>query len=841
MVDSICCDDIGGTPGFAATCLGDLNGNGIDDACELAQPEACCLPNGNCVNIPTADCLAQGGTPQGAGSWCSGILVACCVPDGLGGILCIMTDSICCDDIGGTPGFAPTCLGDLNGNGIDDACEQAEPEACCFPDGRCVTLPRPDCLLQGGSPQGPGTFCTGVLIACCLNGGTSCVMVEQICCDDIGGVPGFSPACLGDLNGNGIDDACEELPPPFEPKWSQPPHESGMGFDAASDLWWKNFGPIGSGMSTFGGGARSPGTLWSGHVEAKAKAHQNGWAAHNPADDVRDFKVDDASPSRTWVPNGASVPPGPIVEANWDNDNWVSGGNISWHTAFSGAPSTKGQGKAKAGLDANLNGVVDARARVVNTGIGDSAYGYGKATQNGPLVMIAGDGLSCDATLETTAYVAAPGDPTMTALTAGAAGAIALPVGVAFSVQYIDTAEAAYPLLSPIHPFPGSMAGSELYVNGTQVSYCSVAMTQPDPSGPVELYTEGFLAGVPFRSWTAPGAQGQWYEDEFGQQSYFAAIYQTLVLPEGYHWVEVNVNKVVADDFISDGRPIMALDWFGSYFDQRYLPGEPVDPYHRIDGWFISFHHDVCGTLCPPDYYMGHSPTVLALYFAPVNAITIEPTGIVDCLGHMVFRYKVDLNRCCLLCSQSDPRFGDRPPPGQPEAFYEVAYGHYWLDIQAVVGVTWNPPMCSYEGMIPTEHIPSDLTPDGHFWGWHTSPQWLCPQQGLREACTGRIVDFTPYPPNCWEYGEWVKQPWLCPDRPQPVHMAFDLLAPTCSVMGDTNGDGSLDITDIGCFVDCLIANAAPGCWCRCADMNNDGVANGLDIQLFVNALLGIP
>jgi hypothetical protein len=39
-------------------------------------------------------------------------------------------------------------------------------------------------------------------------------------------------------------------------------------------------------------------------------------------------------------------------------------------------------------------------------------------------------------------------------------------------------------------------------------------------------------------------------------------------------------------------------------------------------------------------------------------------------------------------------------------------------------------------------------------------------------------VGFAPYPPNCWDYGNWVTQPYLCPDPPMPfpVHMAFELL-----------------------------------------------------------------
>jgi len=108
----------------------------------MAQmPEACCFPDGSCMDMPPQDCQAQGGIPQGAGTM---------------------------------------CLGDMDGNGTDDACEGAsEPGACCAPDGSCYGELEDLCILQGGVFQGPGTV------------------------------------CLGDLNGNGVDDACEDLPIKF--------------------------------------------------------------------------------------------------------------------------------------------------------------------------------------------------------------------------------------------------------------------------------------------------------------------------------------------------------------------------------------------------------------------------------------------------------------------------------------------------------------------------------------------------------------------------------------------------------------------------------------------------
>ncbi len=187
MVDALCCDDMGGSaqgPGSQCT-----------------TTEACCLPDGTCTDVDPLCCDDMGGIPQGLGTACSPTTVACCLPGGA----CIDVDPLCCDDFGGTIGFAPFCLGDTNGNQIDDACE--EPEACCLPDGTCIMALVHDCFNMGGIPHGPGSQCTQPE-SCCLPDGT-CLETDPLCCDDIGGTPGYTLHCLGDLNGNQVDDACE--------------------------------------------------------------------------------------------------------------------------------------------------------------------------------------------------------------------------------------------------------------------------------------------------------------------------------------------------------------------------------------------------------------------------------------------------------------------------------------------------------------------------------------------------------------------------------------------------------------------------------------------------------
>ena len=133
------------------------------------------MPGGGCQMFDPLCCDDQGGTPQGLGTTC-GTMIACCFN---GGTVCQTMDILCCDDEGGIPSpiGAPACLGDVNPpNGVDDACEFPTDTtgACCFDeDSTCANLTESDCQAQGGDYKGDGTM------------------------------------CLGDNDGNGIDDACD--------------------------------------------------------------------------------------------------------------------------------------------------------------------------------------------------------------------------------------------------------------------------------------------------------------------------------------------------------------------------------------------------------------------------------------------------------------------------------------------------------------------------------------------------------------------------------------------------------------------------------------------------------
>ncbi|UCF34461.1 MAG: hypothetical protein JSV78_03995, partial [Phycisphaerales bacterium] len=112
-------------------------------------------------------------------------------------------------------------------SGEHDVFPPREPEACCLPaTGECINVCPDECeFFWLGWAQGPGTVCEGYTLACCLQDGTGdCVDAEPQCCDELNGLPSPSgePACLGDLSGNGVDDACEaECVPTADGLWCE--------------------------------------------------------------------------------------------------------------------------------------------------------------------------------------------------------------------------------------------------------------------------------------------------------------------------------------------------------------------------------------------------------------------------------------------------------------------------------------------------------------------------------------------------------------------------------------------------------------------------------------------
>ena len=290
-------------------------------------------------------------------------------------------------------------------------------------------------------------------------------------------------------------------------------------------------------------------------------------------------------------------------------------------------------------------------------------------------------------------------------------------------------------------------------------------------------------------------------------------------------WVTSEVNRVVADDFISDGRDIQGVRWWGSYFDPSYEPDVAAPP-NVVDGWMISYHWaDInANPNTPPDLLAGDGPpTLLAQYFAPVDAITIRPMGYTDCFGHNVYEYVADLASCCLLCAELDPRGGNYPP-GLDGAFQERANRRYWMSIQAVIGTTWS---CQPNA---TGNIPPSA---GSFWGWHTGREPTAVP--LSQASAGRIVDFGPQPPDCWNYGGWIHPPWLCPQAPvEPVNMSFYLYASDCPE--DFSGNGIVDLTDLALLLSNFDSCVGDAGFDPKIDLDNSGCVDLTDLARLLSA-----
>lgn len=112
---------------------------------EKCCSEACCLPDGTCVDLPSNECLALDGTPQGCGTSC---------------------EDINCVDL----------------------------QACCFENGDCEDFTPADCLAAGGIPQGAGTSCDDGLceLAPCPENQTCLSFPDMFSAD----ISGFIISCL---------------------------------------------------------------------------------------------------------------------------------------------------------------------------------------------------------------------------------------------------------------------------------------------------------------------------------------------------------------------------------------------------------------------------------------------------------------------------------------------------------------------------------------------------------------------------------------------------------------------------------------------------------------------
>jgi len=910
-VDPACCEALGGwsSPMGEEHCLGDLNGNGTDDACE--EPEACCLEGGACVPLPAYQCEQMLGVPQGAGTMCTEA-EACCLDDGVG--TCVMIDPLCCDELGGVA------------QGAGTAC--SEVEGCCLDDGTCLDVDPLCCDELDGVAQGAGNTCSGVTIACCLDGGATCVDVDWLCCDDLGGAPGYASICLGDGDGNGIDDACE-------PQVVQACClENGDCVEVIPDVCIFNGGtPQGSGTQCtaeeaccleddtcvmvdplccdeLDGVAQGSGTectaeeacclddgtcvmvdplccdelggIWQGPFAMCTQLE-----ACCLEDDGTCVMVDPLCCDEM-----GGVPQGPFTACTEPEACCLDEGACAEVAPLcceqmGGWPSPIGEPHCLG--DLNSNGIDDACDEPVSKwsqwphgpeeGF-DAASGYWwyeppPKWEQEPNLDLPG--------LHAHDWDEDPGYHWITLaddwLCEGGSvtelqwwgnyeldfeGQEIRGSGIAFFQVSIHTCApgpqgwcvpAESPLWWDIVPF-GSVAEQDtgtVNPEGSPIYLYEYDLPEPFPQEAGVFYWFNLAAfsadATDPAVWRwqearhyeypplghAPAAQklddGPWESiiwddddpEEYSDMAFRVISTQALSKP----WP----NKVVADDFISDGRPIEALHWWGSYLDPQYAPGpDPVEPY-ILDGWFISFHHTEPGAVCPPDALAGDDPTVLGVYFAPAEAVRIDSLDMTDCFGHDVYEYFIDLDQCCLICAEEDPRDSAAPAdPARPGEFLETAGLPYWAGIQAVVGVEWLPDSDPPCWKTLTGHEPPPGPGDRHFWGWHTSPD-----ANLEEACTGKIYGLSPYPPECWDYGDWIKQDWLCPETPrEPVNMSFELLT-GAALPGDCDGDNDVDLDDYAVFEGCITGpNGGPiDPSCRCADLDADDDVDLADFAEF--------
>lgn len=218
-------------------------------------------------------------------------------------------------------------------------------------------------------------------------------------------------------------------------------------------------------------------------------------------------------------------------------------------------------------------------------------------------------------------------------------------------------------------------------------------------------------------------------------------------------------NWVVADDFISDGRPITSVRWWGSYFSTAAQPvfNQDTGMFDAVieEGYVISFHEDIPDPDGPTGPGFSMPGALLGTYIAPEFAVYKRPTEYIGWDQHPVWEYVVDLEWTHL----------EHAIPGlsEPDAFLETAGTIYWISITAENGheVFINPNDPSDWQFIPTQ----DPVEEEHFWGWHTSPE--------------RFND-VPVDGNIAMNGpDWIYGPW------NPINtfhgegdMAFELLTP---------------------------------------------------------------
>lgn len=197
--------------------------------------QACCFVDGSCADLSSPTCVAQGGTPRGAGTACATttcepVTEGCCYPDGSCVIAvlgecpsgttprgegsdcdapCAITVGACCYMDGSCADAlsriaCEAASGDYGGDGTTCAGVTCVPRgACCFLDGGCTDeLSAEQCALADGAYRGDGTLCAQVFCAprgaCCFANGSCADSVSVDDCTTAGGMyRGNGSMCSG--------------------------------------------------------------------------------------------------------------------------------------------------------------------------------------------------------------------------------------------------------------------------------------------------------------------------------------------------------------------------------------------------------------------------------------------------------------------------------------------------------------------------------------------------------------------------------------------------------------------------------------------------------------------
>jgi len=206
-------------------------------------------------------------------------------------------------------------------------------------------------------------------------------------------------------------------------------------------------------------------------------------------------------------------------------------------------------------------------------------------------------------------------------------------------------------------------------------------------------------------------------------------------------------NRVLADDFTSDGRPIRRVRWWGSVMDATVTP----------DGWFIGFHEPLA-TGQPAE-------TALGLYFCSTDVIVPSLTPLSSCDPHETILFEVELSDCCLVHAEADSR--SLATPAAADGFFEEECFDYDLSIQAVVGSRYD----DIAGVCVLSNTPETAALD--FWGWHTTTE-----ANVSHAAYETTVALSG---SDWLFGSWSAASASC----SASNLSFELLT-DASPAGDS-------------------------------------------------------